>query len=478
MHHPRISPPGRWPFALSVLLLFAGCSTLTHYTERIAPAIQSYESGRLEDAYKWVEKRADSRLDRLVYTLEAALIHHTQGHLEESNEEFSRAESFIREQEQKALISASGTAQQAASLLVNEKTLPYSGEPFEKVLLNSYKALNYLLLRQYEDARVEIRRTFARQVENRERLERELQALERRARSERLDLPNLYNQVYASYGDQSHIASRISNLYEDAFAYYLSALVYMLNGEFNDAYIDLKKACSLRPGIPWLEADLLEAARRSGLHEERRQWEKTFGRKAPEPAPGRGRCIVVFECGMAPRKTEVRIPLYVPNVGMVTLAFPKYEILPNRIDHAAILSRDGTLIGTTSVLTDIEATAIRSLSDKMPVLVIKQMLRAAAKGAIQKTAADNAGLAGALAANLYSAVTEQADLRSWVTLPGNIQVLSLDLPAGRHDLVLAARGPGGYSVETKQFTIDIAPDRWAFVDVRATSSRIVSLRVY
>ena len=94
------------------------------------------------------------------------MILHTRGRPEESNAVFDEAERVIRHHEEKAVLSLSKGSAQVGSLLVNEKTLPYRGEPFEKVLVNTYKAANYLLLHDYEGARVEIRRSFARQKEN------------------------------------------------------------------------------------------------------------------------------------------------------------------------------------------------------------------------------------------------------------------------------------------------------------------------
>ncbi len=51
-------------------------------------------------------------------------------------------------------------------------------------------------------------------------------------------------------------------------------------------------------------------------------------------------------------------------------------------------------------------------------------------------------LAGALA-NLFGAATESADTRSWLTIPENVHLARLSLPAGTYDLkvdILNRRG--------------------------------------
>ena len=52
---------------------------------------------------------------------------------------------------------------------------------------------------------------------------------------------------------------------------------------------------------------------------------------------------------------------------------------------------------------------------------------------------DSSGLLG-LVGTIYSLVTDQADLRSWLTLPGSGQVLRLPLSEGSHRLAVPGMG--------------------------------------
>src|SRR5699024_11520368 len=58
-----------------------------------------------------------------------------------------------------------------------------------------------------------------------------------------------------------------------------------------------------------------------------------------------------------------------------------------------------------------------------------------------KQANDNLGLLGAFSTQIYNLVSEQADLRSWLTLPASAQVARLSVPAGEHTLQIS--GPRG-----------------------------------
>ena len=163
-------------------LILVACSTLTHYPVETQDLISDFEGGASEEAFGQADKRSKKGLNRLAYLLEGGMILHTQGDLEGSNAEFSEAEGVIRHHEEKAVVSLSKGTAQAGSIFVNEKTLPYSGEPFEKVLIHTFKASNYLFLYDYEAARVEIRRSFARQKENERMRQKEYERVQDEAR--------------------------------------------------------------------------------------------------------------------------------------------------------------------------------------------------------------------------------------------------------------------------------------------------------
>jgi hypothetical protein len=285
--------------------------------------------------------------------------------------------------------------------------------------------------------------------------------------------------VASEYRAQEAIVRQVTNPYEDPFAYYLSALVYEFYGEYNDAYIDLKKVEELRPGVPCVENDLLRMGELSGLTEDVRSWEEKLGRSARFLQRGEeGEILIFFECGMAPRKEEIKIPLPVPTVGILALAFPKYRAVPSPVERAALYGPEGSLEGETYVLTDIDAIAMRDLQDELPILVLKQVLRAAAKGAVANTAGREGGILGALAANVYNIVSEQADLRCWTTLPKNIQVARLPLRSGVRDLVFALEDASGARLQEHPFSVEVLPGQRIFVDARTGTQGLISFHAF
>jgi hypothetical protein len=81
-----------------------------------------------------------------------------------------------------------------------------------------------------------------------------------------------------------------------------------------------------------------------------------------------------------------------------------------------------------------------ALKEKVPAITTRQIIRAASKGAATYAAKEQLGLAGQLAMSVYNYSSESADLRSWITLPSNAQILRTDMESGIHKLALASAG--------------------------------------
>src|SRR5262245_59100405 len=171
----------------------------------------------------------------LPYLMELGLVQRYQGELERSNQTFDEAELLVDELYTKSI------SKMAFSLLTSDETIPYSGEMWERVLVNYYRALNYVELGQYEDALVECRKI------------------------------NQKLQVYVDASDRP-VAFKT-----DAFAQYLTAMLYEADGHLDDAWISLRHADSAYVGyeqaygVPaptYLRRDLLRLAHQLGYADE------------------------------------------------------------------------------------------------------------------------------------------------------------------------------------------------------------------
>ncbi|MFP3458335.1 hypothetical protein R0J89_18990, partial [Psychrobacter sp. SIMBA_152] len=75
-----------------------------------------------------------------------------------------------------------------------------------------------------------------------------------------------------------------------------------------------------------------------------------------------------------------------------------------------------------SPLVHLEALAAKTLEQQVAGRVSRQILRLVAKEKMRAELARSAGDVGNILANLYNLASEQADTRSWLTLPNQISL--------------------------------------------------------
>jgi hypothetical protein len=95
---------------------------------------------------------------------------------------------------------------------------------------------------------------------------------------------------------------------------------------------------------------------------------------------------------------------------------------------------------------DLNALAARALRERMPAIMTRQIIRATAKAMVPQLARGDEREVLVFIMSLYSLISEQADLRSWTTLPQDAQVLRTACPPGRQVLTLTHRGTGARAV--------------------------------
>lgn len=356
--------------------------------------------------------------DELLYLLDLGLSLHQAGQWEASNAYFALAEKHL------SLNGYTSVSEEAGTLLTSENTKVYRGEDFEKVLIHVYKALNYASLGGIEDALVEARL-----------VNRRLEELKREGEKP-------YKQ--------------------NAFARYFSGILYEAEGEFNDAYIDYKKTYELEPGFRGVGRDLWRMARALRLREDAERWQQEFSLN-PEDTDrtlnspwsaksGKGELVVVFQNGIGPIKRPDphfhSLPIFVRRFNPVT---------------TAVVEVNGIVRGQTSVLHDIEATAIENLQEKVAAMAAKRVAGRVAKyvAADQVRRRTGSEALGALT-DLILVISDQADTRSWNLLPKDLQMLRIPVEAGHYRVTLKPQG----GAELPARDVEVHPGSKVFLSFR------------
>lgn len=412
---PRLLP-------LSLLLLpylLAGCassSVLTPWPEQAATWRSLTASNQTPIAIEQLSAGTRGR-DQLLFLQERARLAQIAGDFQQSQEDFSKVIRLYDNQDADAYIAVSGLGATGAALLTNDNALPYRGDDHERIMVHGFQALNYWALGDLEAASVEFRRISQEQEVAAQRRARALA----RAESETPAPPeNSTSPTLPAGLDQA--AASVRNSIQNAYFYYLAGVFREGTGDYNNALVDYRKALQIHPESSLLRQDNQRVSdRMDGRYDD----------------PQQGTLIIAYEQDLVPPRREVSLPIPTDH-GYFAVAFPTYDPtdqVPPRPLH--ILSAAGHRT-STQPLANISAMAARALRERMPLMLVRQTLRANIKYQTQKKANDDFGLLGAFATQLYNLVSERADLRSWLSLPAHGQVARLTLPAGEHVVTLSS----------------------------------------
>ena len=428
------------PICLSIVIVItSGCGALSNYTRLTQQSRASIARGDFADALTIFPESSARGRNEVLIRMERGVLLQALGEYDWSAKEFEHARKGIRKFEDRAVVSATRTTSQAGSLIVNEQVRPYEGEDFEKILIHGLDAVNYLMMGDLEGARVEIRNAYTRQKELYEKHAKELDRAKKESKG--ADWKKSFQDADpGGYDRLKAKAQSVGGIYQNAFAYYISSLVYELGNEPDEAYIDLKKAIAAAPDARSIQQDLIRLSRELNFMEDEQKWESRYG-KGEQRGKDAIDVFVIFELGLAPYKEAVSFPIPLSQGGFVSASMPVYRFIPTSLRSGSVIYNGNFEV--TSVVSDTDAIAAKNLLDKFVVLFAKQVARSYLKARATNKLSKEYGAAGAVGGTLASIITEQADLRTWSSLPKEIHTARIFVPQETRNISIGSV-PGVY----------------------------------
>lgn len=373
--------------ALCVLLglSLSGCAGLG----RLDQARKLYYNGQPDAALAALDSRSVGSRNRLLGRLDAGLIAHMDGQYARSRDAFFEAVAII-DQLDKVSVS-----EQTTALVVNDWATSYRGEYSERLWIHTFQMMNFLLLDDPQGAAVEAR-----------------QAL----------------QLFEQYGQ---------SLRDDWFTRTLIATSFAAAGQYDSAHIEYAKLIDDLPPAYGIGYQASLNALRAGRFDAAKRYAPGVSAAA---ARADGELVVFVSQGQMMRK--VAGDLLVPP--STRLSFPFYPeriagpvavqaSVDGRPAYSPSSSGSGPGVRVDVVATELVNVARSSLDARGKALAARQALRAGTKYQISRAAGrQNEVLGAAVTAVMF--LLEQADTRSWETLPASLAMIRLALPPGRHDL--------------------------------------------
>lgn len=399
---------------LCSLFFLVGCAT---YQGKVASARDKLVQDQPAAAASLLEKKANQEgNDQLIYVLDYATALQAAGRFKDSNKAFAEADDISAVKDYHSISRITG------SFLLSEEMVQYKGEDYEKVLINAFSAINYLMMDNLDDALVETRRL---------------------------------NEKLYKYKFEAK-----RNYEQNVFAIYLGAIIWEANNSWDDAYISYKQAYDLAPNYEPLHEDLIRAAYRDQRPEEVARWRKKFPDIKVDSKwkdPGSGELVLIYQQGWGPRKgPRPESP-----------RFPKLYHVPTITQTAKLEVADVGSVNTQEIYS-VEAVAIKTLEDAYGELVARRVGGIVAKAVVADQIRQKNELLGNIAWIAMNAA-DRADLRQWSTLPETFQLARMRLKAGKYKIkvtgLTAAGTPSGEAMQERE--IEIKPGKKIFVNWRS-----------
>ncbi len=222
--------------------MVSGCGLAENHYLLIDQSLAAHDARRADAIMAQAESEYGSR-NRLLYSMDRGMTLHLAGDYVQSNNLLEQASMEVERLYTRSIRT------ETAAFLTNDNMLPFEGDPYEHVMINVVKALNYAAMGQLTEAVVE-----ARQIDHR------------------------LNVLADS-------AKEKDGYREDAFARYLTGVLYESTGDVNNAFIAYRKAYDIyeatkgwsrTPMPPMLRADLLRTAEALHLTTEFEEYRHQF----------------------------------------------------------------------------------------------------------------------------------------------------------------------------------------------------------
>jgi len=400
----EISRSARLLVCVVFALLNAACAT----SSGLEQARGQLRAGDPEAALATLETLEVPRRDQLLLHLDRAMAAHAAGRYRDSIAAFDAADELIDK------FDIVSIREQGATLVVSDRAASYRGESAERLWIRTFQMLNYLALDDAQGAGVEARRALAVLEEHEEILSR------------------------------------------DPVSRLLVAMSFEAAGQAESAGVEYRKlvADSDSPGVlraAWFNAR--RTARPDAAAElAGRVPERLAGEMQRELEQQHGELVVVLADGFVPRKQAGDIFVSTD----LRVSFPFYADSYNFGSSAVNVLVDGRPVKATLTTTRLVDAARASLEARAARLTARHVARSAVKYNIAHSVSREDALAGELVKLLLFAL-EQADTRSWASLPATLTLVQIPLPSGQHDIELDLSG--GAAIGRVRTRLDATPIR-------------------
>lgn len=302
-----------------------------------------------------------------------------------------------------------------SSTLINESINDYEGTLYERIMVNVYKGLNFMSLKDFANARVEFNRALMRQDKAKEYFAKQIESNRKEFDEAKQDanyeqnMGNNYNTISARY---EHLLKDFATTQDfvNPYATYMASVFFFLDGDY-------KRAQDLFKEVAIINKNSAEFNKEFNIFENYA--------KSLNPQSLQKYVFVVYESGFGAGLDEFTITLpftFDGNVVTSSLALPTLKKRTNSYEYVVA---NGSKVADFVDFDNIIATEFKA---NMGFRVGKALSSTIVKTTMNLAVAKNDPTGGylSLATSLFNSATTKADLRFWSALPKYAKILALE----------------------------------------------------
>ena len=409
-----------WSRFLCLLVVCqSACSVAPHQPTLISD--KDLYDGRYHKAIEktLADEQKYGETNRLLWLFNLCTLYHYENAYDASNRYCQRAENLS------SIVSVESITENISATFTNDNVISYSGTNYERALLYPFGMINYIGNDNASESLVDARK---------------------------LD-------VFSQITDSKQ---------EEAFARFISALIYESEGESDSALIDYRKSFDIysqlneyrnSETLAEVGRDFFYNLKSSGMDNEYRRYQTRydFRKISGSLQSGFGEVVFIFEAGFAPYKVTEYIRI--PESGD-TAAIGMFKNRPPLVDHVRAKAIDAEKATQSFKVYDASfSTSLHQMAHLQDAFG-KEEIEPLLSYEFEKYGSSYFDIDPI--SNL-----EKADVRSWYSLPGKIHMLRMSLPIGKHDIALKYYSSYGEEVFRQlKNTVVVKNEKRTFVRVK------------
>lgn len=407
------------------ILLLGGCAAVTGHGESMGNFNKALIDNKCE--FKEIDEKVKNE-DTILWGINGGALARNCKDYKKSIEFFDKAEMKYKEEVDKDS-TLKNISESSASVLVNNNINDYEGNTYEKIMVNTYKALNFASLNDHKNARIEFNRALDRQRRAKEFFEKEIKEkkkeLAEKSKKEQTQQEQKQKQnskttpttidtkkVAANKNTQSVIYKEYDDVlsgfesypdFVNPFTTYVSGVYFLLNGDSRKARELFKESLRMDPKNKQIRNDYNLSKKYSrGIKKSKAKY-----------------VWVIYENGQGMIKDEIRIdiPLFLvtKKAHYTGIALPKIKERDSSYNYLMINNKK------TTEICNMDNVIKTEFKKRFPLIVSEAVLNTVFKTWAQYQLQQRGGLVGGLLGAAYQGLTNKADVRAWMALPKSFQ---------------------------------------------------------